>query len=250
MCCFSGAVQSVTGTNIFARGVDKGRQLLAYSMTLSATDPVAMILPLPVPPGPPENAVRWIDLKGYPDFFKDLKLLFPDPPTRGMRSFGSDESWGNAKPLAVASVGDFEASFVPTLKDFSRLDARFRLADAVWKKLPQYASYGFAVFKLKAGVTNTVHPMAFEFPRRDPKKLFFPTVHVHDGAVHATARFDHSLYLQADEGHPEPIKAWRESEQLAKARVKTDAARALIAPDAHVYLRVLRGELKNEDQLI
>ena len=38
--------------------------------------------------------------------------------------------------------------------------------------------------------------MAFDFPRA-AKKLFFPTVHIHDGKVHDKADFDHALYCQA-----------------------------------------------------
>ena len=64
----------------------------------------------------------------------------------------------SASKLEVVRVGNFEASFVPTQKDFSRLDERFRLPKAAWKLLPAYESYGFAVFKLKPGamkVTET-----------------------------------------------------------------------------------------------
>jgi hypothetical protein len=60
------------------------------------------------------------------------------------------------------------------VKDFSRLDERFRLPVDTWNQLPAHHDYGFAVFKLKPGVA-TVHPMAFSFPRRDQKTLFFHT---------------------------------------------------------------------------
>lgn len=92
-----------------------------------------------------------------------------------------------AAPLRVHEVGSFEASFVPSLADFSRLDARFRLPDGLWEGLPIYADYGFAVFKLKAG-ERKVHPMAFEFASRDRRQLFFPTVHIHDGQIAERAR--------------------------------------------------------------
>jgi hypothetical protein len=68
----------------------------------------------------------------------------------------------------------------------------------VWDALPGYADWGFAVFKLRSGRAQSVHPMAFVFPRRDPRTLFFPTVHVHDGTVPAEATFDHSLYAQPE----------------------------------------------------
>jgi hypothetical protein len=38
-----------------------------------------------------------------------------------------------------------------------------RLPEGVWAKLPGYADFGFAVFKLKPGNAQ-VHPMAFSFP--------------------------------------------------------------------------------------
>ena len=256
MCCFSGPVQSVRGTQIFARHQDtgwfgygdEGRQLLAYGMTLSTQNPVAMILPLPTPPNSPEKAIRWIDLQGYPQLFTDMTKLFKVDPRhdKTMKSFGQDNSYG--APLEVVKVGNFDASFVPAVKDFARLDARFRLADEVWKRLPQYADWGFAVFKLKAG-SDTVHPMAFEFPRRDPKKLFFPTVHIHDGTVKAEASFDHTLYLQRD-GHPEPVKQWEESEKIARQAVDGDKSKGLLQPGEHVYRQVLSGMRKNEDVFV
>src|SRR5262245_21623687 len=180
MCCFSGRVEHVADTSIFARSVDNGRQILVYSMTISTRSDVAMILPLPVPPGSPEDAVRFISLKEYPDFFKDMKKGFPEPVSRGFMTLSAPERSAPAQKLEVVQVGEFEASFVPTVKDFSRLDERFRLPDQTWEKLPAYKDYGFAVFKLKP-TAREVHPMAFEFPRANPKQLFFPTVHIHDG---------------------------------------------------------------------
>ena len=72
MCCFSGPVSHVGNTKIFARAGDDGRQLLAYQMRFSTAADVAMILPLPVPKGVPDRALRFIDLQGYPGFFDDL----------------------------------------------------------------------------------------------------------------------------------------------------------------------------------
>src|SRR5262245_2257898 len=124
MCCFSRPVDSVTNTNIFARGAAAGRQFLAYEMTLAAKEDLAMILPLPVPPGCAEDAVRFIDLEGYPGFFADLKSGFPEPASRSAPGVAAG---GKGKALAVVEVGSFEASFVPAAKDFARLDERFRL---------------------------------------------------------------------------------------------------------------------------
>src|SRR5947208_3461722 len=83
MCVFSKSVISVSGTNIFARSTGNGRQLLVYSMTLNAKEELAMILPIPVRPGSGENAVRFINLKDYPDFFVDLKIGWMETRGRG-----------------------------------------------------------------------------------------------------------------------------------------------------------------------
>jgi hypothetical protein len=119
MCIFTGAVHDVSSTAIFARQTDNSRQVLVYSMALVASADVAMVLPLPVPPGSPEQAVRFIDLSAYPEFFDDINEAV------------YRESFGGQQPLVVHEVGSFEASFVPTRHDFARLDERFaRLSSA------------------------------------------------------------------------------------------------------------------------
>lgn len=249
MCCFSGKVQEVSGTQIFARAVENGRQLLVYSMYLSTQTDVAMILPLPVPAGAAEDALRFISLKEYPEFFEHLKRGFPEPVSRA-KPGAVPTAKAEAAPakLEVVEVGNFEASFVPTVKDFGRLDARFRLPDAVWGSLPAYKDYGFAVFKLKASYT-TVHPMAFEFPRADAKRLFFPTVHIHDGTVHDKARFDHTLYCQKREADNMSLPEWRESDRLAVSFMEVQKAQGIVDGQAHCYRKTLKGELKNQDTL-
>lgn len=250
MCCFSGPVERVADTNIFARSVENGRQLLVYAMTIATRNDVAMILPLPVPADSPENAVRFIDLKAYPDFFHDLKLGFPDPKPRALSGGLTPKATPAFKEerLEVVQVGNFEASFVPTVKDFARLDARFRLPEQTWEALPSYRDFGFAVFKLKKDAT-TVHPMAFEFPRRDPSKIFFPTVHIHDGKVHEKATFDHALYCQKREADRTSLPEWRESNVPAGQFMKVEKSQEIIDGKSHCYLRRIRGEQKNADTL-
>jgi hypothetical protein len=241
MCCFSGPVKSVTDTNLFARAAAGTRQYLVYEMTFEAAADLAMILPLPVPPRSPEDAVRFIALDGYRDFFADMRKGFPTPVSRGgWTSLGIPVA--KSQSLRVVEVGDFEASFVPAITDFDRLDERFRLPYGIWFGLPAYADFGFAVFKLKRGI-RTVHPMAFEFPRRDPAQLFFPTVHIHDGVVHAQAAFDHSLYCQADAAP----RAWRVSEDRASTFMKSGTDGGVVDPARHVYLRAIHGTHANED---
>lgn len=193
MCIFSAVVSDVADTNIFARSSIGGKQFMVYSMRYQADSELAMVLPLPTPPSPPEDAVRFVDLSGYPGFFSDMAEGFPVALTR---SPAASAAPADEPTLKVHEVGSFQASFVPRLRDFARLDSRFRLPDQAWEQMPQYSDYAFAVFKLQAGAKN-VHPMAFEFPRRNPRELFFPTVHVHDGFVETYAHFDHSLYWQS-----------------------------------------------------
>jgi hypothetical protein len=251
MCCFSKPVKSVSDTNIFARASANHREFLVYSMSLEAKQDLAMILPLPVADGSGEHAVEFIDLKGYPGFFGDLRLGFPAALSPADSSGPTLSAGRAAQPkLEVVQVGDFEASFVPTVNDFSRLDERFRLPADTWSQLPGYQSYGFAVFKLKSGAMR-VHPMAFCFPRRDPHQLFFPTVHIHDGKVHPRARFDHILYCQPDGiDYPNFGGQWEESTTSAKGFMKVADTRGIIQPDQHCYKRELRGQLANKDTVL
>ena len=143
MCCFSRSVEEVSDTNVFAREAGDGRQFLVYSMTFRASEDLAMILPLPTPRDSPEDAVRFISLQKYGWFFHDLKKGFT--PTPVVRSPTPDRMTRGGATLAVVEVGDFVASFVPSVKEFARLDERFRLPDGVWDRLPRYKEFGFAV---------------------------------------------------------------------------------------------------------
>jgi len=244
MCCFSGKVQSVADTNIFARASQDGKQFLVYSMRLDTKSEVAMILPIPTPKGAAEDAVRFINLEKYSNFFDEMRTGFPPPPApRGTKNGWTLAAGG----LKVVEVGSFIASFVPSQKDFSRLDEKFRLPAGVWSKLPQYKGWGFAVFQLKKG-EQKVHPMAFEFPRANPKNLFFPTVHIHDGTVHDKANFDHMLFCQI---HAVMLHDWDESAQPAELFMKNlKDAQGIVEPQAHIYRRILRGMMKNEDVVV
>jgi hypothetical protein len=248
MCCFSKPVDAVADTNIFARGSKDGRQFLVYSMQFKSAEDLAMILPVPTPKASAEDAVTFISLKKYETFFADLRKGFPPPRSLAK---GAKEDRGDAKPggLAVVEVGDFVASFVPGLKDFARLDERFRLPGGVWDRLPQYKEFGFAVFKLKKPEkgASKVHPMAFEFPRADPKKLFFPTVHIHDGKVAAKATFDHSLFCQ---GTGDGLMHWEESPRLADSFVNVKEAAGLVDGAAHVHRKLMKGTFDNKDVLV
>jgi hypothetical protein len=267
----------VANTSIFARHGAPGRQLLVYSMRVFTASPTAMILPLPVRPGSGEDAVRFIDLSGYPEFFEDMSAACrPEIQTLGLDSAAA--AGYLAEPLLeVHEVGDFEASFVPTMSDFRRLDPRFQLSPDVWAKMPDCSDYGFAVFQLRlaafdriAGVGQEVHPMAFDFPTRDPLRLFYPTVHVHDRDYHLTARFDHSLYCQRDDarerfgriwrelaasepkedlpGGPVALDSWfRKSEGPAGSEMDASRSAGTLDPSTRLYAFDLSGEFPNRD---
>lgn len=242
MCCFSKAVEKVADTSIFARAGKDARQFLVYSMFLSAKDELAMILPLPVPKDSKEDDVKFINLEKYPDFFKDMLKGFPTRDHGNTKSKG-DKAKDDKPKLKVVEVGSFEASFVPTVKDFARVDEKFKLPKDTWDKLPAYKDYGFAVFKLKKG-EKKIHPMAFDFPRSDKKKLFFPTVHIHDGKIHKTAEFDHALYCQST---GEDISEWTESPGHPASFMKIDKCAGLVLKDAHVYQKLIKGRKTNQD---
>jgi hypothetical protein len=246
MCCFTGIVESVSSTQIFARPAKDGRQFVVYHMHYKAAEPLAMVLPIPTPADAADDAVKFIDLSKYDNFFADLRSGFPQPKA-ARDALPKSAPPPPAPVLPVVEVGSFEASFVPKVADFSRLDARFRLADGVWDKLPAYKKFGFAVFKLKEG-NPKLHPMAFEFPRASAKAFFFPTVHIHDGEVHANAEFDHTLYLQPTGSRPP--RNWDETPQPAGMFMNVEKSAGLIAADEHVYRLRIAGRQKNQDTLV
>lgn len=260
MCCFAGPVRSVRNTRIFARLSGQGTQFLVYEMEFSSEAENAMILPLPVLTPAAEDAVRFIDFKDNGGFFEALDAGFPVKPSFSLsRSKGASAAVAAAAPLPVEEVGDYVASFVPAMKDFDRLDPRFRIAPEIWAKIPSYADYGFAVFQLKSR-EGRPHPMAFELKTRMPDKIFFPTVHIHDGEVHPTESFDHALYLQdasfdAVAGDYEDRDAvdWStgfvRSDRPASAFAAVNESRGVVAADLLVHRRDLRGELPNVDQI-
>ncbi len=246
MCCFSGPVESVTNTKIFARLHSDGRQSIIYRLSLATKRAVAMILPIPVRQGSGEDAVNFLNLEDYPHIFSDLNGCFPRDGLAKAAASPVESRRFFSRPLKVVSVGAFDASYVPTQADFSRLDKRFRLPDDALAQLPTYRDFGFAVFKLKKGKTE-VHPMAFNFPSARPKNLFFPTMHIHDGKIHPEEEFDHTLYGQ---GRGLNFSRWEESPMLAGAKVKTDLAMKTVRPDMHVFRREIHGLFTNGDIVV
>jgi len=258
MCCFSRPIVSVSDTNLFARlsTEDSTSQLLVYQMRFESQEQNAMILPLPVALPSREDSVRFISLKGYDGFFRDLDRGFPvvapRSPGRLLPTIVAP-----AAQLAVHEVGDFVASFVPTLADFRRLDPQFVIPQESWDKIPEYSDYGFAVFQLKS-LVGKPHPMAFEFTTRWPDRIFFPTVHIHDGEVHDREEFDHALYLQ----HPDfdrvvgtyqgprlrdPVTGYVRSKETAEKFCQIGKSQGIVVPGQLVHRSEIRGLQQNQD---
>jgi hypothetical protein len=244
VCIFAGnrLQVAVSGTGIFAREVAPGVQALAYRMTISSADEAAMVLPLPVAAGAGEDAVRFVSLEHHPRMFEELDVLFPQPPVPRALSRSRQ-----AAPLVVHEVGAFIASYAPSRADFARLDPRFRVADALFDAVPHYADYGFAVFQLRAG-RHTVHPMALTFPTSAPGRLYFPTVHLHDGQFRDSAEFDHALYYQ----HPRCTVAGGSfgTDRDEVSELRAAAYEGLAALGQPVLRRRLRGTRPNRDTWI
>ena len=245
MCCFTEDVEAVENTRIFARGVN-GRQILVYAMSYAAKGPLAMVLPLPVPPGAGEDALRFINLEDCPDFFEHLSCGFYRRETEPVLDLGAHVS----ETLKVHEVGDYEASFVPRPEDFGRLDERYRLPADLWLRLNTYRDWGFAVFKLKRTAGAEVHPMAFDFPRRWRDRLFFPTLHVHHKTLEARALFDHMLYCQPEPAMNWHLRRWRDTDNPASAFVKCARAAELLDLAAPCWRTRLDGILANRDSWV
>ena len=248
MCLFTEEVERVSDTSIFARATGD-RQVLAYGMTYAARGPLAMVLPIPVPAGSAGDAVRFISLEACPDFFAELRRGFPTRYEGGDLGAlnAEDTTETEARTLKVQEVGAFEASFVPRPEDFGRLDERFRLPAEIWLDLRNYRDWGFAVFKLKETALANVHPMAFEFPRRDLERLFFPTVHVHHRRLDRSASFDHTLYCQPEPPMNWHLQEWEDSRHAASAFVQCEEARRLLDLDMPCWRVFVDGVRENRD---
>jgi MYXO-CTERM domain-containing protein len=265
MCCFSTPTK-VYGTKIFARFSAPGKQMLAYQMRYESQALTAMILPLPTKlektGKASETAVRFLNLKECGDFFEKLHSAFPEPE-RFSLSRGKSASLPAVEAAAVLEVhevGDFIASFIPSVDDFTRVDARFAISKQVWAAIPEYKDYGFAVFQLK-DLKGSPHPIAFEFDTRTTASLFFPTVHIHDGAVHKSEAFEHMLYAQdasfdgAMGSYAGPSSIDRgtglvRSKTLASSVMDASRTRGLLDPTLHLHRKELIGTLPNVDTLV
>lgn len=257
MCCFTGPVNRVYGTKIFAR-LDGDRQAIAYAMAFETDQPVAMVLPIPVAAGPESEVVSFVTLPESSRLFEELASGFPVPRDNTL-------SWGPTarsasdpmpQPLVVHRVGNFVASFVPTMNDFDRLDPVFRIAPETWAQVPGYERFGFVVFQLHE-LSGEPKPMAFWFKTATPDQVFFPTLHIHDGTIHSHENFDHVLYVQGDAfdrgaggytNQMDPNTRLIRSRDPASSFVSDSAG--LISPSGLVHRKFLNGSFPNQDTIL
>ena len=259
MCIFTQAIQSVADTSIFARRTNRDSQYVVYEMKYQSEKANAMILPLPVQTPAAESSIKFIDLQDYKDLFKDLDNAFPHVVKRGFNTLAADGQVASNSILRVHEVGNFIASFVPNVDDFDRLDPQFTLPKSTWDKIPVYSDYGFAVFQLKE-LAGKPHPIAFEFKSRT-NDIFFPTMHIHDGQIHAREEFDHALYLQHpafdkqvdDYFGPETLDYQTglvRSKVKAAAVVKCEKTKGIVEPDLLIHRVSLHGVFPNRDMAV
>lgn len=235
MGCFSGTVSRVANTRLFARVTPDATQFLVVQLEYTAPNDFALIVPLPTPLDANADAVRFLRFSNYAEFFSDLENGFP--LTRNAPASGNQ-----AQRVVTNLVGSFDASFVPSQQALAHLDERFRIPAEIWKQLPEYSEFGFAVFKLRAG-TNTVQPLAFEFPTRNPQLLYFPTMHIQNGKAPEEANFDHDLFCQARAG-------WLRSYDVAGSFMDVERAQGVIAPNERVSRMTVQGRHPNSDILV
>lgn len=239
MCCFSRPINDVSATKIFCSMSGK-RQFIVYSMDLDSDEDVAMVLPIPASVG---SSVDFISFEHYPKFFDDMYRGF-EIIAKALSLNARDISVNDT--LKVEKVGAYEASFVPTANDFDRLDRRFSIPSKIWNQIERYEHFGFVVFRLAAG-KKSFHPMAFSFETEIPERIFFPTMHIHDGEVHEYADYDHTLYYQPDQILPDV--GWRESNSQAESFIDIARARGVVDGSKHIYSRGIHGKFENVDIL-
>lgn len=256
MCIFSQPVEDVNSTQIFARLTQRGTQYIVYQMSYESRAENAMILPVPIRQPVREDSLRFIDLKEYEGFFADLVKGFPFCPPFVLIGCSGHPKTAAMAPLKVFEVGNYIASFVPSLTDFERLDPRFRLPQQTWSQLPGYKNFGFAVFQLAAGALKP-HPMAFEFETAN-KSIYFPTLHIHDGEIHESEEFDHVLYLQ-HAGFDSRVYAYENpnvrdkatglirSQKVAKKFCNIGKAKGVLDANLLVHRMFIQGNQWNRD---
>jgi hypothetical protein len=175
MCIIQGEVETVKNTKILVAPMAGDLQLTVYSNKVRlGADAGAMVLPFP------GSECLPFDLSAYKDLFKDLNnAVWPKTLSKGFRSRGMMTLSTNS--LEVLQVGSYKASVVPTLDDFSRLDAEvFKIDPRVHEFLKTHYPnlWGFVVCQLDHD--KEYHPFGYITQRAIGGSLFMPTRHWHE----------------------------------------------------------------------
>jgi hypothetical protein len=77
-------------------------------------------------------------------------------------------------------------------------------------------------------------------------KVYFPTMHIHDGEIHATEMFDHKLYYQPEytKTYNPHLKGWTNA--ITSYNTYNDVVKAQFP----ILRKELKGNLMNEDQWV
>jgi hypothetical protein len=247
---FSTPVRIAGTFNFFARAAraHTDHQFLACNFRYEAEAAFTLILPLPTPPDAAANAVRFINLSGYDDFFQDVRRGWPDLTRDTEKQSLTDRILEKVRDWLDLDTTQTEIAFFPDQQVLAEMRDRWPLSEAVWAALKPYTQFGLVGLKLEAGA-NRLPPIAFEFPRGTPTELFFPTAH---NLPHSAAlNLRHALYAQT----PHRSAAWRIATSpddahrrwLARDFVKTDRTLDLIDPDQPIVARRLSGPADNLD---
>jgi hypothetical protein len=242
MCIFSTTVLGVTQTHILIKDWGMGDQTLIYQMRLHSRTPTAMVLPVPVAK---QGLFKFISMEQYPEFFTDLEKCF------GVRDKSLGSTSRSMKSIEVQEVGQYVASFVETLDDFSRLDPIFRLKPEILSRLPKYKDFSFAVFALKPSANyRKIHPMAFHYSTEFLYELHFPTYHLHDNDLTQVESYDHVLYFQSPRVGDSVYPMWDRNPGSILTHMTQSKVDPYLNTALSVYRREIRGKRANRDMRV
>ena len=196
MCIILARVESVSNTQLYiSSSKTKERQLVIYTNKVTSPDSNAMILPVPNP-----LSVELLNFRHYKDIFEDCQKCFRHyDDTRHLyatRSLACSASDSHRPVLPVYTIGSYQASIVPSLDDFDRLNTNIlRVNPEVASLLRKTydSEFGFLVCQLKRG-NHQYHPFAYTHSIHSNRLLFVPTLHYHLGEKGSSADWDHTIY--------------------------------------------------------
>jgi hypothetical protein len=166
MCLFTGVVNSVSNTRIFAAPVGSQLQLIVYQNEVSVSQNVAMVLPFPFYADQMEQKmeIQLINMTQYTDFFKDCDKELPkssSPRGTGI-FFGGGFGSAASNNLEIKQVGSYDISVAYSLDQLGKLNwEHFDLSRSLLAILQKnYAeSFGFLVCKIQASKFASARPL-------------------------------------------------------------------------------------------